>query len=50
MPFPVTEKALFWVIFRKGTAQMDLQVLNLEQERGFRFQISLCDHDKEEKE
>jgi hypothetical protein len=46
IPFPVTEKAVFWVIFRKGTAQTDLEVLNLEQERGFRFRISLSDQDK----
>jgi hypothetical protein len=41
LPFPVTEKAVFWVIFRKGTAQGDLQVINLRQERSFEFQIVL---------
>ncbi len=41
LPFPVSEKAVFWVIFRKGTAQGDLQVINLEKERGFQFQINL---------
>jgi ureidoglycolate lyase len=46
IPFPVTEKAVFGVIFRKGTAQNDLEVLNLEQEKGFRFQISLSDQGK----
>lgn len=47
LPFPVTEKAVFWVIFRKGTAQMDLEMLNIELEKGFRFQVSLNDHEKE---
>jgi ureidoglycolate hydrolase len=46
IPFPVTEKAVFGVIFRKGTAQNDLEVLNLEQEKGFRFQISMSDQCK----
>ena len=41
LPFPLTEKAAFWVIFRKGTAQEDLQVVNLRQERNFQFQIVL---------
>jgi hypothetical protein len=41
LPFPVTEKAVFWVIFRKGTAQGDLQVINLQRERNFQFQIVL---------
>ena len=41
LPFPVTERAVFWVIFRKGTAQGDLQVVNLRQERNFQFQIAL---------
>jgi ureidoglycolate lyase len=41
IPFPITEKTVFWVIFRKGTAQNDLEVLNLEQKRGFHFRISL---------
>lgn len=41
LPFPLTEKAAFWVVFRRGTAQADLEVLNLEKERGFRFQITL---------
>jgi hypothetical protein len=41
LPFPVTEKAVFWVIFRKGTAQGDLQVFNLRTERNFQFQIIL---------
>jgi hypothetical protein len=39
LPFPITEKAVFWIIFRKGTAQGDLQVVNLRQERSFQFQI-----------
>jgi len=41
LPFPITEKAVFWVIFRKGTAQGDLQVINLQRERNFQFQIVL---------
>jgi hypothetical protein len=41
LPFPVTEKAAFWVIFRKGTAQGDLQVVNVRTERNFQFQIVL---------
>jgi len=41
LPFPVTEKAVFWVIFRKGTAQRDLQIINLRAERNFQFQINL---------
>jgi hypothetical protein len=41
LPFPVTEKAIFWVIFRKGTAQGDLQVTNLRSEGKFQFQIIL---------
>ena len=41
LPFPITEKAVFWVIFRKGTAQGDLQVMNLRTERNFQFQIVL---------
>lgn len=39
LPFPLTEKALFWVIFRKGTAQGDLQVIDLQAERDFQFHI-----------
>lgn len=41
LPFPVTKRAVFWVIFRKGTAQGDLQVENLRQERNFQFQVVL---------
>jgi hypothetical protein len=41
LPFPVTEKAVFWVIFRQGTAQGDLQVINLQREHNFQFQIVL---------
>jgi len=41
LPFPITGKAAFWVIFRKGTAQGDLQVVNLRKERSFQFQIVL---------
>jgi hypothetical protein len=41
LPFPVTEKAVFWVIFRKGTAREDLQVINLRAERNFQFQLVL---------
>jgi hypothetical protein len=41
LPFPITGKAAFWVIFRKGTAQADLQVVNLRKERSFQFQIVL---------
>jgi ureidoglycolate hydrolase len=41
IPFPMTEKAVFWVIFREGTAQSDLEILDLEKEKRFRFQISV---------
>jgi hypothetical protein len=41
LPFPITEQAVFWVNFRKGTAQGDLQVINLRTERNFQFQIIL---------
>lgn len=41
LPFPLTDKAVFWVIFRQGTAQNDLEVINLEKERGFQFRIIL---------
>jgi hypothetical protein len=41
LPFPISEKAVFWAIFRKGTAQGDLQVINLQRERNFQFQIVL---------
>ena len=41
LPFPLTKKAVFWVIFRQGTAQKDLEVVNLEMERGFQFEITL---------
>lgn len=40
LPFPVTEKAVFWVIFRQGTAPKDLEVINLEKESGLQFQIT----------
>ncbi|HYB21964.1 MAG TPA: ureidoglycolate lyase [Thermodesulfobacteriota bacterium] len=40
LPFPVTAKAVFWVIFRQGTAQNDLEVLNLEKQSGIQFQIT----------
>jgi hypothetical protein len=39
LPFPLTEKASFWVIFRKGTAQEDLQVIDLQREGNFGFRI-----------
>ncbi len=41
LPFPVSEKAVFWVVFRQGTAQEDLEVLDLDKQRGFRFEITL---------
>jgi hypothetical protein len=41
LPFPLNEKAVFGVIFRKGTAHEDLQVLDLEEERGFHFALLL---------
>jgi len=40
LPFPVTAKAAFWVIFRQGTALKDLEVINLEKESGIQFQIT----------
>lgn len=40
LPFPVTEKAVFWVVFRKETVQGDLQVVNMRQERNFQFQVA----------
>ncbi len=41
LPFPLTAQAVFWVIFRQATAQKDLEVINLEKERGFQFRINL---------
>jgi len=41
LPFPITDRASFWVLFRKGTAQTDLEVLNLEQKRQWRFKLSM---------
>lgn len=46
IPFPMTEKTVFLVIFRKGTPQEDLQILNLEQAKGIRFRISLEDKNR----
>ena len=41
LPYPLTDKAVFWVIFKKGTPQEDLHTVNLEEERGFSFQLQL---------
>lgn len=41
LPYPLTDKAVFWVIFKKGTPQGDLHILNLEEECGFGFQLQL---------
>jgi len=41
LPYPLTESAVFWVIFKKGTPQQDLHVLNLEESLGFGFQLQL---------
>lgn len=39
LPLPLTRKALFWVVFKKGTPQEDLHVLNLEEKCGFGYEI-----------
>ena len=43
LPYPLTDKAIFWVIFKKGTPQEDLNVLNLEEKCGFGFGLQLND-------
>lgn len=43
IPFPLTERAVFWVVFRTGTAQGDLEVVDLERERRLGFRVSLGD-------
>jgi len=43
LPYPLTDKAVFWVIFKKGTPQEDLDVLNLEEKCGFGFGLQLND-------
>jgi hypothetical protein len=40
LPFPLTERAAFWVAFRKGTAQEDLEVTNLAAVAGFEFRVA----------
>lgn len=39
LPFPLSGKAVFWVIFKKGTPQEDLEVLDLEEKCGFSFAL-----------
>jgi hypothetical protein len=40
IPFPLTERAGFWVVFRRGTAQEDLEVVDVAAVAGFAFAVS----------
>jgi hypothetical protein len=40
IPFPTGERAVFWVVFRKGTVEDDLQVLDVGRARGFDLAIA----------
>lgn len=39
LPFPLTERAVFWVVFRTGTAQGDLEVVDVTRVAGFGFEV-----------
>jgi hypothetical protein len=40
LPFPLADRAVFWVVFRKGTAQEDLEVVDVEHVARFGFRVS----------
>ena len=39
VPFPLTERAVFWVVFRKRTAEEDLEVVDVARVAGFGFEV-----------